>query len=368
MDFNNQIDECRRKDPLRVIENITIKSTVIIFLFLFLGYFLNLNENLIVLSFLYISNLSISVLKGDFQSKKIACFMYCLLAIISIELSPYVYFIFKDEFLFIAPFVYICFWCRKFGITFNVFPMMVVIVLCISFIKYPLYSYNQLPFLITSLSLTLIFYFFVLVGQKQTVKSALDKAINNFMKQLINNYFNILKTVKIKKAINKDIFKLKTNSYELISLLREQGNIKIKQDKKAQWNYFCKNLMLQNRLIAKFILGYKSSLQRANKKDELAKKEHIEILKSMERIFIEILYLSYIIIDDNNKNWQLKNQYIEHLKQVFKRKHLNQCEQLNETLQIFLFTNYLLIEDIQLTMQTMRKTYNEIFKSDKIYR
>ena len=67
--------------------------------------------------------------------------MYLISAILIINISPYVYDIFEEKFILIIFVVFVAFWIRKFGEAFTIFSIMVVVLACICFIRFPLARY-----------------------------------------------------------------------------------------------------------------------------------------------------------------------------------------------------------------------------------
>ena len=121
--YSKYIDQ----DQMRIFQDGAVKCAVILFYFLAITSFFNINKNLISVSILFIANLSVNILLGSIQAKRIVFVMYLISAIVVINLSAYVHISLKKILYFIVFMVFVAFWVRRFGEAFTIFPIMVVV-------------------------------------------------------------------------------------------------------------------------------------------------------------------------------------------------------------------------------------------------
>ncbi len=93
--YSKYIDQ----DPMLIFQDGAVKCVVILFYFLAITSFFNINKNLISVSILFIANLSGNILLGSIQAKRIVFVMYLISAIVVINLSAYVHNIFEKDFI-----------------------------------------------------------------------------------------------------------------------------------------------------------------------------------------------------------------------------------------------------------------------------
>ena len=176
--YHKYIDQ----DPIRVLQAGAVKSMSIFFVFLAIATYLDLGRNLIIISILFIANLAASILIGSIEAKRRAFFMYMVLAIIIVNISPFVHPIFETNFMLIVAVVFVAFWSKRFGEAFAFFPVMLTVLTCICFIRFPLASDNHLTFTFVAIIIGLAFYILIIRSYKVMTPTEIRSVLRNFSK------------------------------------------------------------------------------------------------------------------------------------------------------------------------------------------
>ena len=197
--YSKYIDQ----DPMRIFQDGAVKCAVILFSFLAITSFFNIDKNFIIMSILFIANLIGSILLGNIQAKCIAFVMYLISAIVVINLSACVHNTFEKDFILIVFVVFVAFWIRRFGEAFTIFPIMIVVLICICFIRFPLAGYNHLSFTFIAILIGLAFYILIIRNYKIMKSEDIKKIVHEFMRLYIRSYLNTFDKAKSGKFTQK---------------------------------------------------------------------------------------------------------------------------------------------------------------------
>lgn len=355
--FDKYIDQ----DPIKVMRNSTLKSAAILFSFLAIAFTFDFNRNLIVLCLLFLANMIASVLMGNIETKRKVFFLYTISAMIIVHVSTYVHPIFEKEFLLILPFVYFFFWLRRFGEVFLYFPMMLIVMVCITFIKFPLFDYNHWNFIIWSIILATIFYFVLIRGYKPMTNEDIELVVKSLMKLFIKSYKETFDNAKFRRFTQTKIMDRANEKFNNIIALQTHGMMLLRKSKIEEWRFFCYNLVMLNRLLVRYVLNYKKFSINYSRMGFSNNDEVQSLSKDLERMFLETLQLGAIIVSHNQNAWKNKIRYIEHLKFKFELGYIEGYKQDKEK-RDFLFSCILLLDDIFFAIENTREAYNDFLK------
>ena len=339
-----------KQDPLKIIRKTTIKCAILIFSFISIGIILHLNLNLFILTFLYLAYICIiSVLGDDYNTKILSILLFSIGALIIFEISPYAYPIFIKHPFYLLPFVFLCFWTRKFGELLFFAPMFLLISICVSFIRLPLEKTNSLSFLTIGIIITFISCIFLLNHQKYKKKKEIIKIQDNILKENIKYYREILENIKIIENIeerndiifNKIYISILSTDKQLSSVINNQIN-------KKKWNIYYHNLILLNRLVIKLTKKY-IYLNKLSRN-----KNHIFLLDSLDTLFFEIMRLHTVLFHKKNNVWRNKIEYIEYIKEIFENKYYEKYQTLGID-KNFIISIILLLDDILVVFESLRE-------------
>jgi hypothetical protein len=355
------LDQYAEQDPVHVMRDGTIKSALIIFSFAILSSIFNLNDNLMVLNLLFIANLAASVLSGSIEIKRKVFIMYTVSAIFVMNVSTYVHPFFEKHFMYILPLVFLGFWVRRFGEAFNIFPVMLLVVTCICFIKFPLFDYNVVSFNIWSIFIAIAFYFVLIRKHKSIENKDIDYVITTFIQSFVTLYQETYEKSQFRKYTQTRVLERSQSKFENIISLQTHGLMILKNDQKDDWRYFCYNLILINRLLAKFVINYKKFSNNYKIWGFTSLSETKALSEEIQKLFLETLQLTLLVPSSQEQTWQKKVQYLEHLKYKFEMSYIEKYK--NDTKKRnFLFSTILILDDVFVAIENSREAYNDFLK------
>ncbi|APD51278.1 hypothetical protein [Francisella hispaniensis] len=347
------------QDPIRIFQDGAVKSAIILFSFLAITSFFHIDKNLIIISILFIANLSGSILLGSIQAKRMAFVMYLISAIVIINISPYVHDIFEKKFILIVFVVFVAFWIRRFGEAFTIFPIMVVVLTCICFIRFPLAQYNHLSFTFTAILIGLAFYVLIIRNYKIMNSEDIEKIVHEFMRLYIRNYLNAFDKAKSRKFTQTDIVSVSNLKYQNINSLKNHGLMFLRKNTQDSWRYLTHNFVVFNRLTPKFILSYKRLISNYILLGFEDNHEVKELLQSLERIFKETLFLM-LYIQKKPDLFKKKSDEIEHWKYKLEIGYIQKYQHDKQKRKL-LFDCILLLDDMFISLENIKEAYYDLF-------
>ncbi|MBK2111566.1 hypothetical protein IB685_05235 [Francisella tularensis subsp. novicida FSC159] len=347
------------QDPMRIFQDGAVKSAIILFSFLAITSFFHIDKNLIIMSILFIANLSGSILLGSIQAKRIAFVMYLISAIVVINLSPYVHNIFENDFILIVFVVFIAFWVRRFGEAFTTFPIMVVVLTCICFIRFPLAQYNHLSFTFTAILIGLAFYILIIRNYKIMKSGDIEKIVDEFMRLYIRNYLNAFDKAKSRKFTQTDIVSVSNLKYQNINSLKNHGLMFLRKSTQDSWRYFTHNFVVFNRLTSKFILSYKRLISNYMLLGFEDNYEVKTLSQDLERVFKETLFLM-LYVQKKPDLFKKKSDEIENLKYRLEISYIQKYQHDKQKRKL-LFDCILLLDDMFISLVNIKEAYYDLF-------
>lgn len=352
--YHRYIDQ----DPIRVFQDGAIKSAIILFGFLAITAYFVIDKNLIIISILFIANLAGSILMGSIPAKRLAFILYMVAAIIVVNISPYVHPIFQTNFMLIVLVVFFAFWTRKFGEAFAVFPVMVIVITCIVFIRYPLEKSNHWDFTFTAIVIGLAFYLLLIRSYKVMSEQDIKKVTSEFIKLFVRTYIDTFEKARYRRFSQTDIIEISNLKHQNINSFKSHGLMFLRTNSHEQWRFLSHNFVVFNRLSAKFLLTYKKlnlsyvalGFQDANEAQELS--------QDLEKIYKETLFLMLYIQKDAEK-FEKKEQELGHLKYKLEINHVQKYQhdiQKNG----LLFDSVLLLDDMMISLENIREAYYDL--------
>ncbi|QLE78385.1 hypothetical protein FLM55_00980 [Francisella sp. Scap27] len=358
LDINKIYHKYIDQDPIKVLQDGAIKASLIFFVFLSVATYLDFDRNLIVISILFIANLAASVLIGSIEAKRLAFFLYMLIAIIMINLSPLVHPAFEDDFMLIILIAFFAFWSRRFGPAFAFFPIMITVLTCICFVRFPLDKDNHLTFTVTAVIIGLAFYILLIRSYKPMTDEEIKKVILDFSKLFVRNTFETFEKASYRRFTQSKVYEANRSKFKNIVVLQDHGLMFLKKAKHEKWRYFCYNIALLNRLIAKFILNYK---RLSNNHIKIGFNDHKEVenlLKNLETIFKKTLFL-FLYSQRANTDMARKLDELDHLKYKFEINYIEKYH-LDELKKPILFDSVLLLDDMFINVKNLKEAYDDL--------
>lgn len=352
--YHKYIDQ----DPIKVLQDGALKSAIIFFFFLSIATFLDFDRNLIVISILFIANLAASVLIGSIEAKRLAFFLYMLTAIAMINISPFVHPVFEDDFMLIILVAFFAFWSRRFGPAFSFFPIMITVLTCICFVRFPLEKGNNLTFTLTAISIGIAFYILLIRSYRPMTDIELKKVIGDFTKLYVRNIFETFEKAEYRRFTRSKVFEASRTKLKNIIVLQDHGLMFLKKKKHEEWCYFCHNLVLLNRLIAKFILNYKRLTNNYLKIGFDDPKEIEDLIGDLKIIFKKTLFL-FLYSQRANADITSKLEELDHLKYKFEINYVEKYH-LDELKKPILFNSVLLLDDMSLNVKNLKEAYDAL--------
>nr|WP_202130472.1 hypothetical protein [Francisella tularensis] len=344
---------------MRIFQDGAVKSAIILFSFLAITSFFHIDKNLIIMSILFIANLSGSILLGSIQAKRIAFVMYLISAIVVINLSPYVHNIFENDFILIVFVVFIAFWVRRFGEAFTTLPIMVVVLTCICFIRFPLAQYNHLSFTFTAILIGLAFYILIIRNYKIMKSGDIEKIVHEFMRLYIRNYLNTFDKAKSRKFTQTDIVSVSNLKYQNINSLKNHGLMFLRKSTQDSWRYFTHNFVVFNRLTSKFILSYKRLISNYMLLGFEDNYEVKTLSQDLERVFKETLFLM-LYVQKKPDLFKKKSDEIENLKYRLEISYIQKYQHDKQKRKL-LFDCILLLDDMFISLVNIKEAYYDLF-------
>ena len=352
------LDKYSNQDPARVMRDGTIKSALIIFSFLAIAFVFGLNNNLMVLCILFMANLAASVLSGGIEVKRKVFFMYIVSAIFMMNISTYLHPFFEKDFMFVLPLTFVAFWVRRFGEPFLIFPLMIVVMTCICFIKFPLFDYNVVSFNIWVIIISLAFYIVLIKRYKLISKQEIQYVVSIFLRSFVKMYQETYDKSKFRKYTQTKILERSHKKFENIVALQSQGLMLLKKEQKESWRFFCYNMILINRLFVKFVINYKKFSNNHKRWGFTSSRETQVLSADIQQLFLETLRLTLIISSKSDDAWRKKIKYLEHLKYKFEMQYIEKYKNDKEK-KNFLFSCILLLDDIFIAIENTKEAYDD---------
>ncbi|AJC48900.1 hypothetical protein IB642_03550 [Allofrancisella guangzhouensis] len=352
--YHKYIDQ----DPIKIFQDGAIKSAIIFFTFLLIAEIFNFDKNLIIITILFIANLAASVLIGNIEVKRKAFFWYIVCAILILNISPYVHNIFEDGFMLIIVVVFLGFLVRGFGDTFNIFPIMIVVMSCICFIRFPLATYNHLSFTIVALLVGLAYYILLISRYKPINSIDIEKIVREFFNIFVKSYVDTFDKAKYRRFTQTKVLEVSHNKLNNIISLQSHGLMFIRKNNQDNWRYFCHNLILFNRLSAKFVLTYKKislGYIRLGFKD--ASEAQI-LAENLEKIFKQTLALLPQTQQEHSV-LEKKKKEIDYLKYKLEIAYIEKYQKDQQKKKL-LFDSILLLDDIFTSLENIKEAYHDL--------
>lgn len=346
------------QDPMRIFQDGAIKSAVILFSFLAITSFLDTDKNLIILSILFIANMAGSILIGSVQAKRIAFVLYIFFAISIVNISPYVHSIFETNFMLIVLVVFVAFWSRRFGEAFAVFPVMIIVITCISFIRYPLAKYNHLSFTITAVLISIAFYLLLIRTYKLMKAGDIRYEVKEFVKLFVRTYANIFEKSKYREFSQKDIVGVSSFKYQNINAFKNHGLMFLGKNNQDKWRYLSHNFVVFNRLVSRFLLNYKKLNLNYVNLGVKGGSEAIQLSQDLERIFKKTLFLM-LYIQRKADAFDKKVEEIGHLKYKLEMSYIEKYKD-DKPKRKHLFDSILILDDMLISLDNIREAYYDL--------
>ena len=358
LNFSNIYHRYIYQDPMRVLQYGAIKSAAIFFVFLGISTIFDLDENLIIITILFIANLAASILIGSIEAKRKAFFMYMVLGIIIVNISPFVHSIFETNFMLIVGVVFVAFLSKRFGEAFAFFPVMLTVLCCICFIKFPLARDNHLTFTFVALVIGLAFYILVIRNYKIMTASDIRIALRNFSRLYVRDYLDVFEKARYRRFTQTKVLEASNLKFSNITTLQAHGLMFLKKADQEMWRYYCYNLILINRLIARFILTYRK-LNNNFVSMGFSDTQEIESLsKDLEKIFRSTMIL-IVSSQTTNANIESKIDEIDHLKYKFEISYIEKYYK-DEQKKKVLFDSVLLLDDMFISIKNLKEAYDDL--------
>ncbi|QIW10429.1 hypothetical protein [Francisella sp. LA112445] len=355
--YHKYIDQ----DPTRIFRDGALKSALILFVFLAITIFLEVNKNVIILGILFIANMTAAILTGSIESKKKAFFLYVFFSVIAINISPYVHLLLEKNVLLFLPIIFVAFWIRRFGEAFLIFPVMLVIMMSICFFRFPLEADKHIEFTFTALLIVVAFYILVISQYKVISYSETQAIISSFFKVFNKSYLEKFENVKYRNFTKAKIIKFSQEKMKTVISLQNHGLMALKKADHEHWRYFCHNIILLNRLYEKFILSYKRiSLKYMSLAFNETKQEQALILK-LEQLFKDTVILTnYVVYDEKILDRKVAKVIAlqSEFKNFYTMKYLDNKEKSK-----LLFDSILLLENMLIGLQNIKEAYFEIIEN-----
>ncbi|MED7819850.1 MULTISPECIES: hypothetical protein [unclassified Francisella] len=349
------------QDPTRVFRDGALKSALILFIFLTVSIFLEVNKNVIILGILFIANMTAAILTGSIESKKKAFFLYVFFSIIAINISPYLHILLERNILLFLPIIFVAFWMRRFGEAFLIFPVMLVIMMSICFFRFPLEADKHIEFTLTAFLIVIAFYVLIISQYKIMSYSEMQIIINSFFKTFNKSYIDEFENVKYRNFTKAKIIKFSQEKMKTIISLQNHGLMSLRRADHERWRYFCHNIILLNRLFEKFILSYKKiSLKYMSLAFNETKQEQA-LINKLEEVFNETIILTnYIVYDEKilDKKTAKVIALQSDFKNLYTTKYLNNRDKTK-----LLFDSILLLENMLIGLQNIKEAYFEIIEN-----
>ncbi|QIV94315.1 hypothetical protein [Allofrancisella frigidaquae] len=352
--YHKYIDQ----DPIKIFQDGAIKSAIIFFMFLIIAATFNFDKNLIVITILFIANLAASVLIGNIEVKRKAFFWYIVSAIFILNISPYVHNVFEDNFMLIITVVFLGFWVRGLGDTFTIFPIMIVVMACICFIRFPLARYNHLSFTLAALLVGVAFYILLISRYKLINSGGIEKIVREFFNISVKSYLDTFEKAKYRRFTQTRVLEVSHSKFNNIISLQSHGLMFMRKNTQDNWRYFCHNLILFNRLAAKFILTYKKislGYIRLGFKDA---SEAQVLAESLEKIFKQTLALLLQFQQEPN-TLEEKKKEIDYLKYKLEIAYIEKYQKDRQKRKL-LFDSILLLDDIFTSLENIKEAYYDL--------
>lgn len=360
LSFSNIYLRYTDQDPMRVFRAGAIKSSAIFFVFIFISTLFELDKNLIVIVILFIANLAASILIGSIEAKRKAFFMYMLSGIIIVNLSPFVHPIFETNFMLIVVIVFLAFLSKRFGEAFAFFPIMLTVLSCICFVRFPLAHENHFAFTIVAIIVGLAFYISIVRSYKVMNTIEVRTALRGSSRLFVRDYLEIFEKARYRRFTQTKVLEASNLKFNNITTLQAHGLMFLKKADQDLWRYYCHNLILINRLTTRFILTYKK-LNNNFVSMGFDDNEEIEVLsKDLEKIFRSTMIL-IVSSQTTNANIESKSNDIDYLKYKFEISYIEKYYK-DELKKKVLFDSVLLLDDMFISIKNLKEAYDDLIK------
>ncbi len=352
--YHRYIDQ----DPIRILQSGAIKSAAIFFVFLGISTVFDLDKNLIIITILFITNLAASILIGSIEAKRKAFFMYMIFGMIIVNMSPFVHPVFETDFMLIVGVVFVAFLSKRFGEAFAFFPVMLAVLTCICFVKFPLAGDNHLAFTFVAIAIGLAFYVLVIRSYKVIAASDIRTALRNFSRLYVRHYLDVFEKARYRRFTQTKVLEASNLKFSNITTLQAHGLMFLKKVDQDMWRYYCHNLILINRLVARFILTYRK-LNNNFVSMGFSDTQEIEALsKDLEKIFRSTMIL---IVSSQTTNAQIEDKMdeIDHLKYKFEISYIEKYYK-DEQKKKILFDSVLLLDDMFISIKNLKEAYDDL--------
>lgn len=345
------------QDPTRIFQDGALKSAMIVFSFIGITALFDIDRNLVIISILFMANLAASILMGSVQARRLAFYLYMIFAISVINVSPYVHPFFEKNFMTIVIVVFVAFLVRRFGEAYKVFPLMIVVVTCICFERYPLSTYNHIDFTLTAILLGLIFYILIIRKYKLIDSNGISKIFNDFVKNFVRVYIDTFEKSKFRRFTQSDIVEVSNLKYESINSFKIHGLMFLKKSLQDRWRYLSHNLVIYNRLTSKFLLTYKKLAIDYIRLgfDEIEAKS---LSQDLNKIYKKTMFLM-LYTEKSNDVFERKVLEISHLKYKFEMNYIHKYQKDKQKRKL-LFNSLLLLDDMLISLENIREAYYDL--------
>ena len=354
--YHRYIDQ----DPIRILQGAALKSATIFFVFLAISTIFDLDKNLIIITILFIANLAASILIGSIDAKRKAFFMYMILGIIIVNVSPFVHAVFETNFMLIVAVVFVAFLSKRFGEAFAFFPVMLTVLTCICFVRFPLAQDNHLAFTFIAIAIGLAFYILVIRSYKVMNASEIRTALRNFSRVYVRDYLDVFERARYRRFTQTKVLEASDLKFSNITTLQAHGLMFLKKTDQDMWRYYCHNLILINRLIARFILTYKKLNNNFVSMGFSDNQEIENLSKDLEKIFRGTMIL---IVSSQTTNAQIEDKMdeIDHLKYKFEISYIEKYYKDKQKKEV-LFDSVLLLDDMFISIKNLKEAYDDLIK------
>ena len=357
--YFDYMDKEQDQDPIKILKDGAFKSAFLIFSFLFIANYFKINLNLVVVLILFILNLTASCLLGSIETKRRVFMYYMIAGIIIVNVSPFVHDFFRTYPIAIVSIVFFAFWVRKFGDDFLLFPLMLLVLTCICFIRFPLDHANNYRFTIDALCVGIMFYVLFIHGYKVLTPDEIHNSQDKFYKQFISKYSDIIQKSSYKAFAQTKVLNLGYQKFQSIISMQTHGLMFLPKSKHECWRYYCSNITLFNRLCLRYILNYRRLCVGYGRMGFKSNADAQTMIADLEKMFK--VTLSLLLSIKKDKILMLtKLQYVENQKYDFEMKYMKLYSNDSKKKEI-LFKGIILLDDMIICLKNIKGSYDDVF-------
>ena len=127
--------------------------------------------------------------------------------------------------MLIVAVVFVAFWSKRFGEAFAFFPVMLTVLTCICFIRFPLASDNHLTFTFVAIIIGLAFYILIIRSYKVMTPTEIRSVLRNFSKLFVRDNLDVFEKARYRRFTQSRVLEaanLKFNNIMSMSLIESE--------------------------------------------------------------------------------------------------------------------------------------------------